>query len=141
MKKIRISTLILILLSLFIGIAGAETPKKPEALKTEPAKTESAKKGEVAKKAHAECTACHVEKDSRDLKAGLNETCIQCHPARGRKDHVINVVPSVVPEGLPLAEGNKISCVTCHEPHGKNTVGRLLRKEFNTLCIACHKDI
>lgn len=93
----------------------------------------------ATRKVHSECTDCHTEKGSRALKGTLNETCLKCHPTSLGKDHPIGAVSSLAPEGLPLEEGKKVACVTCHEPHGKNTTGKLLRMDFNRLCIACHK--
>ncbi len=93
----------------------------------------------ATKKVHTECTDCHAEKGSKALKGTLNETCLRCHPASLGGDHPIGVVSAIEPEGLPLEEGKKVACITCHEPHGKNTTGKLLRMDFNRLCIACHK--
>lgn len=89
---------------------------------------------------HKTCTVCHIEEDSSTLKAGINETCIGCHPSSPGRDHPIGIVIEDVSEKLPLDRENKITCVTCHEPHGKGTEGRLLRVEFNDLCILCHKN-
>jgi predicted CXXCH cytochrome family protein len=94
----------------------------------------------VPEEVHKGCTTCHMEQDFKAIKTKINETCLRCHPTSIGKDHPVGVVSTIVPEGLPLDEGNKITCITCHEPHGKNTVDKLLRKDFNSLCIACHKN-
>jgi predicted CXXCH cytochrome family protein len=88
---------------------------------------------------HKTCTLCHIEDGSSDLKKGINETCIGCHPESPGRDHPIGIVINNVSEKLPLDRENKITCITCHEPHGKETKERLLRIDFNNLCIECHK--
>jgi predicted CXXCH cytochrome family protein len=88
---------------------------------------------------HKTCTLCHIEDGASVLKDGINETCIGCHPESPGRDHPIGIVIKGISEKLPLDRENKITCITCHEPHGKGTVGRLLRMEFNTLCMFCHK--
>lgn len=91
--------------------------------------------------AHQDCALCHVdvEKKPAALKAAISDTCLGCHQSSKRNDHSVGVTPKVIPEGLPLDKENKITCVTCHEPHGKGAGEKLLRMEFNTLCRACHK--
>ncbi|MBZ0304562.1 MAG: hypothetical protein K8I82_00710, partial [Anaerolineae bacterium] len=71
-------------------------------------------------------------------KAGLSQACLKCHPGSENRDHPIGVTPRKA-EGLPLDEESRITCITCHEPHGKETFGQLLRKDFNSLCRSCHK--
>ncbi len=94
----------------------------------------------VSKKIHGKCSDCHKEQDYKAVKAVINETCAKCHPTSKGKDHPVDVVSRIVPADLPLAEGNRVTCVTCHEPHGKNTVDKLLRKKFDDLCVECHKN-
>jgi predicted CXXCH cytochrome family protein len=96
---------------------------------------------EEKKEAHGSCTVCHRNNnDFRAIKPNINETCLECHPKAKRNDHPIQVAPKTVPEGLPLDEGGKITCITCHEPHGKKGLKKLLRMEFSSLCVSCHKD-
>ena len=118
MKKGQRILLCLIVLFLCVGTANAEVPKK----------------------IHGECSDCHKGTDYKAVKTVINETCAKCHPTSKGRDHPVGVVSPVVPADLPLSEGNKVTCVTCHEPHGKNTVGKLLRKSFNDLCIECHNN-
>jgi predicted CXXCH cytochrome family protein len=93
---------------------------------------------EKAKEIHKDCTLCHKDPDFKTIKANVNEPCLKCHPASLGKDHPIGVVPKKMPGDLPLGEGNVITCITCHEPHGKDTFGMLLRKDFTSLCRSCH---
>jgi predicted CXXCH cytochrome family protein len=97
-------------------------------------------KAKSTEEIHRGCPTCHTEQEEyKAIKTKVSETCIKCHPASIGGDHPIGVIPRVIPEGLPLDEENTITCITCHEPHGKNTADKLLRKEFNKLCVACHK--
>ncbi len=90
-------------------------------------------------KAHEDCTRCHVEEGSPVLIKGIIETCIDCHPNSNGREHPVNVVQKERPGNLPLNKENKITCITCHEPHGRDTADRMLRMEFNKLCVVCHK--
>lgn len=88
---------------------------------------------------HKNCTLCHIEDGVSTLREGINETCIGCHTNRPDKDHPIGLVVKDISEKLPLDQENRITCFTCHDPHGKGTEDKLLRLEFNILCIVCHK--
>jgi predicted CXXCH cytochrome family protein len=88
---------------------------------------------------HTDCLQCHKEKDSKELNSKVDDLCLKCHPLSTRRDHPINVKPQIRPQSLPLDEEGRINCITCHEPHGRKTVDKLLRMEFNTLCQECHK--
>lgn len=88
---------------------------------------------------HKDCLQCHKEKDSKELRFELNELCLKCHPLSTKRDHPINIKATVKPEKLPLDSAARITCITCHEPHGKTKEERLLRMQFNTLCRECHK--
>lgn len=96
---------------------------------------------EEKKEAHRSCAVCHRnDNDFQAIKSAINEICLECHPKAKRNDHPIRVAPKTVPEGLPLDEEGKLTCVTCHEPHGKTGVKKLLRMDFSSLCLSCHKD-
>lgn len=94
----------------------------------------------IVQEAHKVCTSCHIEKGPPALKYGINETCIKCHTPTPGRDHPYGIVQSEVPDKLPLDKESRITCITCHEPHGKETSGRLLRLEFDKLCAVCHKN-
>ncbi|HET8542578.1 MAG TPA: cytochrome c3 family protein [Anaeromyxobacter sp.] len=79
------------------------------------------------------CQRCHLP----DLKLveAPDALCAGCHHfAHG--NHPVNVVQKAPAGDLPLEPGGKVACYTCHDPHRK---GKVLRKEFNTLCQSCHK--
>lgn len=96
-------------------------------------------KGEEIKKPHGDCLLCHKEKDSKELKFSINELCLKCHPLSTQRDHPVNLKATVRPDRLPLDTEGKITCITCHEPHGKTKEVKLLRMQFNILCQECHK--
>ena len=90
---------------------------------------------------HKNCPNCHTGLNAPGmppLKAGVVELCLSCHPANTR-DHLLGAVPGTPPAGLPLDKERKMTCITCHEPHGKGTATKLLRMKSNDLCQACHQ--
>lgn len=92
---------------------------------------------EITKEIHKDCKACHSTEDFK-IKIEINELCLKCHSAN-RNDHPIGVVSKWTPARLPLDKENKLTCITCHEPHGKDTVNKLLRMDPDSLCLSCHK--
>ncbi len=84
-------------------------------------------------KGKALCQRCHFP----DLKLtnGPDALCGECHKF-GHGNHPTNVVQKTAIKDLPLLDGGKVACHTCHDPHRKKSV---LRKPFNELCLTCHK--
>ncbi|HSW03551.1 DmsE family decaheme c-type cytochrome [Aquabacterium sp.] len=64
-------------------------------------------------------------------KAGISETCYGCHQQQRaefrKRSH------------MPLPEG-KMSCESCHNPHGSPTRPMLKANAVNDLCTACHAE-
>lgn len=120
----------------------------------------------------AKCSACHLETPQLlpaeicanmnvPVKDNVTGMCTSCH-GYGERSHPTDVVVDFpVPLDLPL-KNNKITCVTCHYPHGKDEsdrryistsfLGWLFSREKkhktyflrrpNTngeLCMACHE--
>jgi predicted CXXCH cytochrome family protein len=79
------------------------------------------------------CQRCHTP----DLKLtnGPNALCQECHTFP-HGNHPVDVVQKTAVRDLPLLEGGKVACHTCHDPHRKKSV---LRKDFNALCTSCHR--
>ncbi len=91
----------------------------------------------VAPAEHTKCIICHVDRNNLSSIKNINTVCLGCHPAN-TKDHILDVISDTAPETLPLANG-RITCNTCHDPHGKKTAGvPLLRLDAATLCVSCH---
>lgn len=82
------------------------------------------------------CTNCHrvmenISERSQLAKATEVETCGQCHLERRaqlmRSSH------------MPLREG-KLTCTTCHNPHGAVTDSLLRANSVNEKCYTCHAE-
>lgn len=91
----------------------------------------------VAPVEHTKCITCHVDRNNLSSIKNINTLCLGCHPAN-TKDHKLDVITKTAPAELPLSNG-RITCNTCHDPHGKKTSGEpLLRLDAPTLCVSCH---
>jgi DmsE family decaheme c-type cytochrome len=82
------------------------------------------------------CTSCHHIMDNHSAKAQLVketeiDTCGQCHIERRaqqmRSSH------------MPLREG-KMTCTSCHNPHGTVTPSLLKEASLNDTCFTCHTE-
>ncbi len=109
----------------------AATPPKPAFEIYPPAQIASVKDPHHHR-GKALCQRCHFP----DLKLtnGPNALCLECHRF-GHSNHPVDVVQKAAVKDLPLGEGGKVACHTCHDPHQKKSV---LRKSFNELCMTCH---
>jgi predicted CXXCH cytochrome family protein len=89
-----------------------------------------------------DCFLCHElnEKGTMvGLKKPINELCLQCHPDRSApNEHAVGVTPPFSVENLPLYSG-KVTCASCHEPHGLTGISKMLRAKPRDLCLYCHK--
>ncbi len=126
MKKITL-ILILVMFSVSCAVLKGKTPEVTSTGTT----------------AHADCNVCHNPHQRGGKifwKKPLEELCSSCHQARiGAGEHKVGIKPSTPVEGLPLTEG-KITCITCHDPHGAKGFDNLLRERtFTDLCKKCHK--
>lgn len=95
-------------------------------------------------KAHADCNVCHKPHQMGGkiiLNKPMEELCSSCHQTRiGAGEHKVGIKPSMPVEGLPLDANGKMTCITCHDPHGKQGFESLLRaRDFTELCKKCHK--
>jgi DmsE family decaheme c-type cytochrome len=92
------------------------------------------------------CTACHavmtrsaepgqlLKADSRTAlgrRRAATEVCLNCHPNQRaqlqRSSH------------MPLREG-KLTCASCHNPHGTVSTALLKDNSVNETCYRCHAD-
>jgi predicted CXXCH cytochrome family protein len=95
------------------------------------------------------CRWCHEsrpipgKRGQGGLLASPTMVCLQCHqvtPHPANKNHVDFAVP-VAKVRLPLGEGGKVTCVTCHEPHHSGEFPReRLRSRSRNLCVSCHSS-
>jgi DmsE family decaheme c-type cytochrome len=65
--------------------------------------------------------------------ATQNQTCGTCH----QQQHASS---DRLPYRHPLAEG-KMSCTSCHEPHGSTYPAQLVRNSTVETCTTCHADL
>ncbi len=83
------------------------------------------------------CQACHPPRRGR-LLAGPIEVCTRCHTF-GHESHPVGVVQRRRPDSpLPLGEGGRVVCHTCHDPHRVQKGEVALRRPFTPLCRSCH---
>lgn len=80
------------------------------------------------------CTSCHTMHQSGNLvPQGLNsvELCLDCHLEKraqiNQRSH------------HPLTEG-LMTCTSCHNPHGSDTVSLLAQASLNDTCTNCHAE-
>lgn len=83
--------------------------------------------------------------DEDNVHAGLSsaavislQACLNCHK---KHSHPLNVPPKmgmIIPPEYPVLPDGRISCASCHAPHGSDHT-KLTRKDFQyDLCVGCH---
>jgi DmsE family decaheme c-type cytochrome len=93
-------------------------------------------KGSAHESRDVPCTSCHVVMENFTPKHSLAratviDTCGQCHVKQ--KDQQLRS------SHMPLREG-KMTCTSCHNPHGTISVSLLKEPWPNATCFACHAD-
>ena len=93
-------------------------------------------KGSAHENRDIACVDCHtvmrkVSPRSQLAKETVMDTCFQCH-----KDRRAQIYRS---SHMPLREG-KITCASCHNPHGSATEKLLKEASINETCYTCHAD-
>lgn len=73
------------------------------------------------------------------------EVCYTCHAGtKGVRSHPVDVFPKkgmrIDPGEYKLIEGGRITCMSCHIPHGANNEYRLVRAGKKLLCLGCHAN-
>lgn len=79
------------------------------------------------------CQRCHLP--DLALVGEPNALCRACHSV-GHNSHPVDVVQRTPADALPLLEGGKLACHSCHDPHRAKPA---IRKPFNELCVSCHR--
>lgn len=82
------------------------------------------------------CQRCHVAGEERPSVDPI-ALCSQCHDA-ARMRHPKGVEQKGGAGPLPLLEGDRIACHTCHDPHDVKKNPHGLRDEQTALCLRCH---
>lgn len=82
------------------------------------------------------CTDCHtvmrrVTPRFQLAKKTVMDTCFQCHKDRRAQSQRTS--------HMPMREG-KVTCASCHNPHGSATEAMLREPTVNETCYTCHAD-
>ncbi|MCM2332889.1 MAG: cytochrome c3 family protein [Anaeromyxobacteraceae bacterium] len=83
------------------------------------------------------CQRCHTGSDGALRAKDATALCKECHPQR-HGNHPVDIVHRSPSKDLPYGEGNRIVCLTCHDPHQLRFQKKGLRLAFNDLCMKCH---
>jgi len=85
------------------------------------------------------CQACHPDRDER-LADDPVKLCTSCHDFDHSRSHPVDVVQKDAESvALPLGEGGRILCHTCHPHHELGPIKDGLRLPFSELCQQCHR--
>jgi len=72
-------------------------------------------------------------------KASSIEACLNCHSTH---QHPVNVSPTkqgtTIPPEFPTLQGGRLTCTSCHEPHGSNYMYFTRKYRKRELCVSCH---
>lgn len=88
------------------------------------------------------CSVCHKQPPPA-LNLDPMATCTKCHAGNVGNHpvsrHPLWVTPRIsVPAYLPLSREGKLVCFTCHDPHNRSGIDKMLRVDFKRLCASCH---
>jgi len=84
------------------------------------------------------CAFCHASAEIETIVEGLRpqvraaseRLCDFCHAMRA-KNHPRNIDPILdLPASLPRGPGGRVTCITCHAPHGSSSVTHHIREEY-----------
>jgi DmsE family decaheme c-type cytochrome len=85
----------------------------------------------LAEVACSDCHKLHRSPRQKLVGAEINDLCISCHGQIRAQFALFS--------RHPLAEG-KMTCVTCHEPHGSTNDRGLREMDTRALCGKCHGE-
>lgn len=103
------------------------------------------------------CLTCHKGTGvhwAGNAHAGNGVTCADCHQSHAARDPVRTVLTqeavcarchrpqhadALKPSRHPLLEG-KMTCSTCHAPHGSTGPAQLVRNSVSETCTSCHTE-
>lgn len=79
----------------------------------------------------ADCHSLHPPSDPMLSKESQPAACYSCH-ANVKSDFL-------KPSAHPVRQG-ELGCTDCHQPHGSNNEGLLVRSNLNETCYSCHTE-
>jgi predicted CXXCH cytochrome family protein len=82
------------------------------------------------------CSKCHAVHGSNSpamLKGDGVVICSQCHATQGKFTHPLGE------KAKDPRNGQKLTCITCHNPHGTSYKNQLILNGQKVLCIQCHQ--
>lgn len=82
------------------------------------------------------CVQCHtimksVSPELALAKTNVVDVCAQCHVQRKAQ--------TLLSSHMPVREG-KVTCVSCHNPHGSTGPKLLVQNSVNEVCYTCHAE-
>ncbi len=88
------------------------------------------------------CGLCHTSAPPK-LSFDPVTTCVKCHSGNVNSHpisrHPVGKAPRInLPSAFPLAQNGQMVCYTCHDQHNASGHKRMLRVEYDRLCVACH---
>lgn len=87
--------------------------------------------GSVHQRNDVTCVRCHTTHTTGKDRNAQPEKCYSCHKSVKRDISRLSHHP--VPE-------NKMSCASCHNPHGSLTKALIKADSVNEQCLSCHAD-
>ena len=93
------------------------------------------------------CESCHLTFKDDGMPGkytrNIDFLCMECHRVSAAYSHPTGMVPSFdVPAELSLDWSGRMTCATCHDPHGEHVAGGgdLLRTKYRgkLFCQQCH---
>jgi DmsE family decaheme c-type cytochrome len=90
------------------------------------------------------CTNCHqvmekVSSQAQLAKATVIETCGQCHIQKRAQQMRFSHMP-LLPGRFGDGSDGKMTCTSCHNPHGTVTPALLKENSVNETCYTCHAE-
>jgi len=149
----RASLIVAALLAASIGTTGCRAPRPPRPTAKKPARS-AAREPHTPPAEHRPepadrlshggkltCSSCHVlHGGGMALLGDPGTLCTRCHKGMEHASHPVDVQQKKpLPADLPLGDGNKLLCQTCHDPHKTRKHGKGLRLHPNELCLRCHQ--
>jgi len=104
-------------------------------------------KGSAHESRDVACTNCHkvmedVSPRNQLAKETVVDTCGMCHLQKRAQQMRSSHMPLVVPNttGGGLIKDFKMTCTSCHGPHGTVTPALLKEPSLNQTCFTCHAE-